>query len=1588
MYIIPQRNIVLISLLMLICFFSQAQDFVPNQILIKWHNPTLVYQKEALYTAFKAKKSVFIANLGVEQLILDPTSNQDVEDLIATYCEHPLIEYIEPNHILFPFDNIPNDPDFTEQWALHNTGQLSGTPNSDINALQAWDISTDCSNVVVGIVDSGVDWKHEDLAENIWQNLAEDADGDGQVIVQINGVWQFDPDDENGIDDDGNGYIDDFIGWDFLNDDNDPSDGLEHGTHVAGIIGAKGNNNIGVAGVCWEAQLAPLRFIGDNRVGTAFDAAAAIDYAVQMNMPLSNHSYGSYFFNNTLDAAIQNAHSNGHLIVAAAGNGGNDTVGDDNDITNVYPASLPYDNIIAVAASNPNDDIAFFSNYGLTTVDLAAPGIFIKSCFPNNNYGNQSGTSMAAPYVTGACALYKNFYPNSSYLDIAESIQLTTDVVPAMNGLCVSNGRLNLNSLLNYSGVPLCRYRDSLALVDLYTATNGSNWYVSWDLTTPINTWHGITLDAGQCVKWIDLQDNNLTGSLPISIGSFQQLEYLYLHENNITGNIPPELGQLTNLTRFRLQHNDFTGDLPSELGDMSSLEHFILHHNPNLTGNIPVELGQLTNLKFLQIHDCNLTGIIPVELSNLDSLKQLYLTDNQLVGSIPPEISYLNKLERLHLNYNNLSGVIPLELGNLDSLKQLHLNSNNLVGYLPTELSNLTKLTAIRLDNNNLSGCFPSTYSNFCGLATHNFAGNPNLPNGGDFVDFCNNGNGICIQGTCTVDDSLALVALYNATDGVNWTNTWDLTQPISTWYGVTLNANQCVYNIALTNNNLTGFIPPEIGMIESLNYLYLDENNLSGVIPTELGLLTKLTRTRLQYNNLSGVIPPEIGNMISLEHFILHHNPNLTGNIPLELSNLTSLQYLLLHGCNFVGNIPKELGILTDLRQIYLGSNQLSGTIPSEFGGLLSLERLRLSHNNLTGSIPSEIGNLYNLKELYLESNDLSGSVPAELSNLVNLNILRLDGNNFSGSFPTELNGLTNLTYLNLGSNNLTGSIPPTIGNFPNLGRLYLNNNNFSGNIPLEIGNLHKIYYLSLNDNNLTGTIPTELMNLDSLSYLYLGDNNLTGNIPSELGTLSKLEYIYLDNNDLSGSIPSSLGNLSQLTRLYLNGNNFNGCIPISLSNHCSLTNISISNNPNLPNGGDFDAFCATGIGMCEPGLVWPGDFNANGIVEINDPLYWGLAEGILGVVRPNAISTWEGQSCPDWMTQTLGIDNKHQDANGNGLVDAVDFLVFESNFGNSYTSNVTTFNYDLKAFELIPRGFVATSTYGYDLYIRDISGVAVLHGASVQIDLNALPVKDVNVDFSNSSLEPSHFISYYDSLNNRVSIALTRSDKVDKICEEPIANLEFIIEDDLPLDDPLSFYMGNGSTSNASADTIHAVGASSAFAIFEDLSIFTADSLYLQVNAIHERCDQLGRTKIDIQGGLPPYSIHWSTGHSITTYDSLSYLNQLKHGVYSVTVTDNNGISKIQDFEIFGQYISDYDEYGNPIGCISAACLPILLVQDTILTGTYHADSLLQSNGHINAQNNVIFKAGALINLDPGFEVELGTQFSAEIEICSGN
>lgn len=364
-----------------------------------------------------------------------------VNDAIESLYRSGRVDYAQADFRYEQSAKIPNDPLFAEQWALNNTGQAfyygsySGTADADIDAPEAWGTATDASATIIGVVDTGVAYNHPDLADNMWTNPGEIAG--------------------NGIDDDGNGYIDDVYGLNAIPSYGtvDPYDDAGHGTHVSGIAAARGKNGLGVAGVAWRGKIMALKFLDSGGSGYTSDAITAIDYALNVKAAqgyprmVLNNSWGGGGFDQALYDIIDSAGDDGVLFMAAAGNSSLNT-----DTNSVYPAAYDLPNVISVGASNYYDQQAYFSNYGCSSVDLFAPGEMILSTVPYDSYNGQydfySGTSMATPMVTGAAALVWATYPSATWQKIKNALYNSVDPVAGMAGLSVTQGRLNLQKAL------------------------------------------------------------------------------------------------------------------------------------------------------------------------------------------------------------------------------------------------------------------------------------------------------------------------------------------------------------------------------------------------------------------------------------------------------------------------------------------------------------------------------------------------------------------------------------------------------------------------------------------------------------------------------------------------------------------------------------------------------------------------------------------------------------------------------------------------------------------------------------------------------------------------------------------------------------------------------------------------------------------------------------------------------------------------------------------------------------------------------------------------------------------------------------
>ena len=598
------------------------------------------------------------------------------------------------------------------------------------------------------------------------------------------------------------------------------------------------------------------------------------------------------------------------------------------------------------------------------------------------------------------------------------------------------------------SQITLCN-DEITALSKFYNETEGENWFnrENWLSDLPPGDWYGVTTNNNGQVVSLNLENNNLNGSLPDILAVLSNIRAINLSRNDeLSGQLPRSfLGfelDVLNLSGTKLcvplvaefeawlsripdakvfNCEGFSPDREALIALYNATDgpnwpqyrfHNWLSTKPiNTWGGVVTDAnGRVTKLA---MYRSNLTGIIPPEISQLHNLEVLDLSQNNLTGSIPADLGKLSKLRRLDLNQNNMSGIIPAELGQLRNLEELDLSQNKLSGSIPSELGRFEKLQQLLLDWNNLTGSMPPELGQLSNLQI-----------------------------------------------------------------------------LDITANNLSGSIPAEFGQLSNLRQIRLLNNKLTGRIPPELGQLARLEQLSLG-DDLTGSIPPELGELVNLQQLSL--NGDLTGSIPPELGRLGRLKWLGLGGNNLEGSIPPELGQLQSLQSLSLQVNELTGNLPVELGQLDNLEVLYLGDNHLSGSIPAEFGQLRSIHQLYLDENELSGSIPPELGHLGNLEQLGLSQNNLTGNIPPALGQLGDLEILYLNQNELTGSIPSDLGRLLNLRSLTIASNQLSGPVPAEFGNLYALKVLTLNANaSLSGPLPLTLTNLN-LETLDIAGTNL---------------------------------------------------------------------------------------------------------------------------------------------------------------------------------------------------------------------------------------------------------------------------------------------------------------------------------------------------------------------------------------------------------------------------------------------------------------------------------------------------------------
>ncbi|KAL7185001.1 hypothetical protein ACSBR2_027026 [Camellia fascicularis] len=596
---------------------------------------------------------------------------------------------------------------------------------------------------------------------------------------------------------------------------------------------------------------------------------------------------------------------------------------------------------------------------------------------------------------------------------------------------------------------------DRLALLDFKSKVTDDPLGIltSWNESIHFCQWHGVTCSADR-VTMLDLQSQNLAGSISPHIGNLSFLTVLQLYNNSFTEEIPPEIGNLQRLQILRLHNNSITGQIPVNISACSSLVRINFANNM-LVGNIPVQLGLLSNLQALYLDKNNFTGGIPSSLGNLSSFNDLRASYNNLGGAIPETLGHLTYLTFIGLGYNNLSNTIPASIFNLTNLKEFHASYNNIQGSLPQDFGiYLPKLQTLAIRFNRLSGPIPVSITNASSLlnimiSVNNFSGKlptlEGLPKLHHIIMSLND------LGTGEVDDSDFLFSLINATE---------------------------LEEVSMDGNNLGGVLPNSISNFSTrLLRLSLANNRMFGSIPTGIGNLINLETLDLRGNQFGGNIPDDIGNLQNLKVLSMFSN-KLLGNIPSSLGNLSMLIGFHLGKNDLQGDIPSSLGNCQNLVRLGLAQNKLSGVLPKEVVSITTLAVLNLSQNNLTGSLPMEFGNLINLEQLDVSDNMFSGKILSSLGSCVRLETLYMQGNFFQGTIPSSLNSLRGIQFLDLSRNNLSGEIPDYLEDMKFLQTLNLSYNDFEGSVPTQ-GVFKNASAISVIGNNMLcgGVLELEL-------------------------------------------------------------------------------------------------------------------------------------------------------------------------------------------------------------------------------------------------------------------------------------------------------------------------------------------------------------------------------------------------------------------------------------------------------------------------------------------------------------------------------
>ena len=532
------------------------------------------------------------------------------------------------------------------------------------------------------------------------------------------------------------------------------------------------------------------------------------------------------------------------------------------------------------------------------------------------------------------------------------------------------------------------RQSDSLALVAIYNASKGAEWTKgNWDLDTPIDTWTGVTVteDRVTALKLTTTVAVPESWTLPVEIAELTALTDLRINKQKLSGEFPTILCSMDWLKVLYLQGNEFTGALPAELGQMTELTDLYVDQNASMSGSIPAQIGNLKKLQRLNISQSGIGGAIPEELGQCESLLQFMAFKSQLSGTIPDiwDLPYLQTF--MAHTCPGLTGELPPSLGKLKKIStagpSIQVHSCNITGNIPESFADLDggeKKVQVQIQNNQMSGVVPAAVQAHKDFASWKI--NPQQ-----------DGYGLRLEDYSRQSDSLALVAIYNASKGAEWTKgNWNLDTPIDTWTGVTVTEDR-VTALKLTTTVAvpeSWTLPVEIAELTALTDLRINKQKLSGEFPTILCSMDWLKVLYLQGNEFTGALPAELGQMTELTDLYVDQNASMSGSIPAQIGNLKKLQRLNISQSGIGGAIPEELGQCESLLQFMAFKSQLSGTIPDIWD--LPYLQTFMAHTcpGLTGELPPSLGKLKKIStagpSIQVHSCNITGNIPESFADL----------------------------------------------------------------------------------------------------------------------------------------------------------------------------------------------------------------------------------------------------------------------------------------------------------------------------------------------------------------------------------------------------------------------------------------------------------------------------------------------------------------------------------------------------------------------------------------------------------------------------